>query len=100
MGVERVRYAHMNGTWVDLDHLHDAIDPSWTVPMLSERLNEIIRSLSEDDMHRDRAKDLYLEGQSIRRALHMIKKGERNVDEYQIRKSDIRRWVNYSRRIS
>ncbi|MDG6225911.1 MAG: hypothetical protein QCI82_10420 [Candidatus Thermoplasmatota archaeon] len=100
MGEERVRYFHLDGTWVDLDHLHDVFDPSKTVPMLKDRLEEIIRSLSEDSPDRDRAKDLYLEGQSIRRVLHMIKKGERRSDEYQLRKSDIQRWVDYSRRIS
>ena len=103
IGEKRNRFILFDGRWVNVDQLLDsaAKDPklrSRILPMLMDRLNEIRDDLSSTCMAREEAIDLFEEGVAIKRAIHLLNSG--SVKSEDDPHGDIRRWLNYGKRIS
>ena len=103
IGEKRNRFILFDGRWVNVDRLLDsaAKDPklrSRILPMLMDRLNEIKDDLSSTCMAREEAIDLFEEGVAIKRAIHLLNSG--SVKSEDDPHGDIRRWLNYGKRIS
>jgi len=98
---DRGRYAYLDGSWTDLD---DVVSQRWNpdkaLPFLRERLAEIECCLSLEDPSDQLALDLYREGQGIRHAIGVLTGGSVANLPNEERKKDVRRWIDYSRRIS
>lgn len=103
IGEKRNRFIMFDGDWVNVDQLLETAsgDPkvrSRTMPKLMDRLSEIKEELSSTCMTREEAIDLFEEGIAIKRAIHLLNSGSvRSEDDPH---SDIRRWLNYGKRIS
>lgn len=103
IGEKRNRFILFDGKWVNVDQLLDkaSLDPrvrNKLMPGLMDRLNEIKDELSSTCMTKEEAIDLFEEGIAIKRAIHLLNSGSINsVDDPH---GDIRRWLNYGKRIS
>jgi hypothetical protein len=103
IGEKRNRYIMFDGKWVNVDKLLEeaSMDPKARdrlKPKLMERLNEIKEDLSSTCMTREEAIDLFEEGIAIKRAIHVLNSGSIKVEDTP--HGDIRRWLNYGKRIS
>jgi len=103
IGEKRNRFILFEGKWVNVDHLMEEAsnDPrirNKMMPGLMERLGEIKDELSNGCMRKEEAIDLFEEGVAIKRAIHLLNSGSiRKEDDPH---GDIRRWLNYGKRIS
>ena len=103
IGEKRNRFILFEGKWVNVDQLLDSAssDPkirNKVMPELMERLGEIKEELSSTCMTREEAIDLFEEGIAIKRAIHLLNSG--SVKAESDPHGDIRRWLNYGKRIS
>jgi hypothetical protein len=103
IGEKRNRYIMFRGDWVNVDNLlkEASTDPKLRnslMPGLLERLSEIRNELSSTCMTKEEAIDLFEEGVAIKRAIHLINSGSVKTEDDP--HGDIRRWLNYGKRIS
>ena len=101
IGEERTHYAYLGGSWVDLKEvISRQWNPDRALPLLKERLYEIMQCLEDECVADPLADDLYKEAQGIRWAMSVMTAGGKSRDPLDERKDDARRWIDYSRKIS
>jgi hypothetical protein len=101
IGEERTHFAFLDGTWTDLKEvISGSWNPEVAMPLLRKRLQEIIDELSRTDIPDGLAEDLYKEGQGIRWAIGVLSTGSKAGSTTDDPKDDLRRWIDYSKRIS
>jgi hypothetical protein len=103
IGEKRNKFILYQGNWINVDQLlkEASKDPkvrNALMPNLMDRLNEIRDYLSSSCMTREEAIDLFEEGIAIKRAIHLLNSG--SVKSEEDPHGDIRRWLNYGKRIS
>jgi hypothetical protein len=103
IGEKRNRFILFENRWINVDLLlkEASEDPkvrNRLMPGLMDRLQEIKEDLSSTCMTREEAIDLFEEGIAIKRAIHLLNSGSIKTEDDP--HGDIRRWLNYGRRIS